>query len=421
MPPGSGYQLQEYADFVDGTGPASGVGPRQLLVQSRKYDYPFSEMCYGENEIKRLVRGGNPIRQHMLFSGSGVGTKYLPGAKRDYKNPQRLKKAQVYMRYFTTHKTWVDNEILQNQLIMKGSKSARFEQYVDLDDEKEAMMWIDTHEKLDSYLFAFPDASTMEGDDGMDHMSLFAINNEEDNGLFGTEAGAPWTTVFGLSPTDASLYGRWAPKRKGYKKIADAPGATSGPDPDALIPALDELMDDVKFGRPKTHAEYWEQDSLRSLQIWTTKRGRTIFKTALRAGQDHWIAGPQDPAYNDPTMRGIPVKRVQELETAAVYYDSTGTPNYTTEGTAAESGAANAWYSDSDSVAHHPGPRFYLHNFNYTFPIFQDERFFFRDKPSRHHNIPDTWVVNMTVWHNIFCISRQHNGVLFPSATGLAY
>lgn len=415
----SGYFLSEFADFVEATGPARVEHPRQLINQALRYDYPFSEMCYGENAGgKVMIQGGNPIRQNMVFKGSGVGKKYKIGSFQNWENPQRLQRATTYLRYFITHKTWNDAEIILNEVISKGTKGARFEQYVKIDDEKEMLMWIDTHEKLDSYLFTVPDATTMEGEDGMDHMSLFAINNEEDRGLFGTEAGAPWTTVFGLSPTSAAVDGRWQPQRKGYASIADAPGATTLTTTD-LCTQLESLMDDCMFKQPKTHAEWWVKDDLRSYQIWTTKQGRNNFKRALKNGQDHWVAGPQDPAYSDPTMRGIPVKRVQHLETAAVYYDSTGTPNYTTEGTAAESGATNAWYTDSASVGHHPGPRYYLFNFNYTFPVFNDERFFYKDKPGRHNNVRDTWTVPMTVWHNIFCTSRQHNGVLFPSATGL--
>jgi hypothetical protein len=415
---GSGNYLGEFADFVAGTGPTYIDRPRELLVQARKHRYPFSEMCYGDG--KEMVRGGSSINQAMIFQGNGTGRKYKPGERLEWDNPQRLQKAQTWFRRFIVHKSWVDDEILLNDAIRYGNERARFDQYVRIDNEKEAMMWIETWEKLDSYLFLRPDYTTMEGENVLDHMSLFAINNEEDNGLFGTEASDPWTTVFGLSPTAAATQGKWKPARQGYGSIADAPGATSLTT-DSLIPALDELFEEVMFAQPRKHSEWWEDDGMRSMQIWTTKRGLTQFKTALRNGQDHWIAGPQDPAYPHPTMRGIPLIRVDDLETASVYYDATGTPNYTTEGTVAEGGATTAWYSDSDGVAHHPGPRYYLWNFNYTFPVFQDQRFFFKKKPSQHHNVPDTWVVPMTLWHQIFCVSRQHNGVLFPNATGLAY
>ena len=415
---GSGNFLGEFADFVAGTGPTYIDHPQQLLVQARKHRYPFSEACYGD--AKQMVRGGSSIRQAMIFKGNGTGEMYKPGAYHDWINPQLLQKAQTYFRYFMAHKTWVEQEIMLNDIIRYGNERARFDQYVNIDNEKEAALWIEVWEKLDSLMFAQPDASTMEGENVLNPMSYFAVNNEEDNGLWASEATGlttAWTTVFGLSPTSADVNGKWKPQRLGYASLGDANGATTITT-SGLIPRLDELLGECSFAMPRKHSEYWSDDGLRSQSIWTSKRGLTNYKTCLRNGNDHWIAGPQDPSYPDPTMRGIPITRVQDLETAVVYSNAAASPDvFVTEGTYA-SGTAK-WYDDSDSVEHWAGPRYYVNNFNYFFPVFQDQRFFYKDKPSRHHNVPDTWVVPMAIWFNWFCVSRQHQGVLFPSATGL--
>jgi hypothetical protein len=387
---GSGNFLAEFNDFVEGTGPTYLKTPRDVILEAVKHTYNFGEMLYGST--KKVVRGGSNIRQGILFKDNGSFESYKPGQSHTWTNPQDLTKAQAGWRFDMGHKTYTEQEIMLNDAVRYGTAESRFHQYVDIDQEKEAAMQAAVWNGLENTLFAQPDKATMEPDKGLDQYSIWAIVNEDANGLWGENfTGNTWTTVLGLDPTASIVDGKWKPQRQQYS-------STQINNASNIISRMDDLWQDISFKKPKTHAEYWETEELRNQKIWTSKRGRSVFMQFLRAGQDHFIAGPQDSAYPDPQFMGIPVQRAEGTETAKVFDD--GSNGVTTE-----------------FAATNKGPRYLLLNCNYLFPVVHDERFFYRDKPSRHHNVPDTWVVAVAFWWNLFCNSRQRQGILYPSGS----
>lgn len=387
----SGNFLSEMADLAQATGPLYTRDPSELILEGIRHDYTFSEMCYG-SENKKMVRGGTEIRSAILFQGNGTWEKYKPGAPHTWKNPQLAVYARSPYRYAMAHMSWLDQEIMHNDAIRNGNRRRRFEQYFNLYEEKDAAMWVSVWEGLEDDYWKAPDYNSMEDPDGIDTYSIWAIINEETNGLFGTAIGDPWTTVMNLSPTAPKVAGRWAPQQETY---SSATVNTT----DNIVGGLDNLWHACKFNKPRKFNEYWEDPGLRQQKITTSKSGVVHFSELLRAGQDHFVAGNQDPAYPDPQFRGIPVVRAEGMETSPVYIN-TGATAYTTELAAANK-----------------GPRFMMKNYRFLYPVFFEDRFFFRDKASRHHNVPDTWVIPMALWYNLHCNSRQRQGILSPSGS----
>jgi hypothetical protein len=387
----TGTALNQFNDFVEATGPTYVTGPRSLINEAVKNTYYFGQLASGDDQARKMIRGGADIRESLFFQDNGTFETYLPGAEHDWKNPQRLEKVKTYWRFCLAHMSWVEQEILLNERINYGSEEAKFQQYVEIRNEKEALMWTAMWNGLENLLWAEPNADTMEAEAGTEPFSIPAFLNEATNGLFlPLDGGTNWTTVEGLDPTAASTDSKWKPQTATYSSEAVN-------NQDNIISSLDELVQDVEFQIPTMHKQYFEDPTMNRQMILTTKKGRAAYAQLLREGQDHYVVGNQDPAYPDPQYYGIPIKRVSTLETATLY------GNTSSDDTVAEDSADNK------------GPRFYVINGNYMYPVFHQEMYFEKKEVTKHHNVPDTWVCPVSTWYNMICTSRQRQGILSPS------
>lgn len=392
----SGASVGEFNDLVEATGPVYVTGPESLVNDAVKNTYYFGRLLRGDvNQLKKL-RGGSDIRDNIVFRDNGTGEFYQPGASHDWQNPQRLERVQLFWRFLMVHMSWTEQEILLNQGIALGTDDARFQQYVDILMEKETIMWTAKWNFMENALWATPDVNTMEGEGAAfkDPYSIPAFINEEANGLFGTDDSFanPWTTVEGLDPTSADVNGKWEPQTSGYLETEfDTPVVT----PSGLINSFDSMWQDVYFEQPYTQKQYFEDERLNKQMICTSKAGRSFYQQELRRGQDHFIAGPQDPAYPDPMFHGIPVVRVSTLDDAPLYADAS-------DGRVDEITAVKS------------GPRYYWVNGNYLFPTFHSDRYFYKHEVTKHFNVPDTWVCPVATWYNVMCTSRQRQGIVSP-------
>ncbi len=391
-----GTPLSQFNDFVEGTGPTYVTGPKSLINEAVKNTYWFGRLIQGAKSKKKMLQGGANIRENLVFQDNGTFQTYLPGQTHDWKNPQRLKKLQIEWRYTLAHMAWVEQEILNNEIISYGTNDARFQQYVDIRNEKEMLMWTSKWNGLEDLLWAQPDSSSMESTDGTEPYSIPAFINEEANGLWGQFLGMSdsrtFTTVENLDPKDTSLSLRWQPQQASYSPAKNT--AADVGDPLFLMSAFDDIFQDVMFEQPPTMKQYWEDPRYNKFMIVTTKAGRSQFMRLMRLQQDHFIAGPQDASYPDPQFNGIPVQRASTLETAALY-NNAGSP--VTEDNATSSGA-----------------RYYLVNSEYLYPVFHTQRYFYKHEVTKHHNVPDTWVCPVATWYNIICTSRQRQGIVSP-------
>lgn len=392
----TGTVLSAFNDFAEATGSTYVQSPKKISNLAGRHAYFWSRL-FSNN--KETVRGGEDLRFHFIAKPNGTYEEYLPGAYHNWTNPQRLQKGVAQWRFTMVHMSWVDQEILLNDKIRYGQEQYVFEAFVDLRNEKEMMMWTEKAEGMENALWRQPNVTLMEGTgaSAISPYSIFVFCNTHANGLFPSYTpGGAWTVVEEINPASADVDGKFTNQVSTYSSSVQD-------NPNNIIGGLDDLWMDLQFEAPSMLKAYFENPALNNQMFLTTKFGRKTFMGLLRAGQDRFVAGNQDPAYPDPQMHGVPVRRCDALETAAVYANA----------------GATALVTERDATGANIGPVFYGLNGNYLFPIVHDERYFFKDKPSRHHNIPDTWVMPVATWWQLFCKSRKHQGILRPSGTGI--
>lgn len=392
----SGTALADFNDFVEGTGPTYVTGPMSLCNEAIKNTYWFGRLIQGKRSKKKMLQGGANIRESMVFKDNNSFETHLPGANHSWKNLQRLKKVQVEWRYTLGHMSWVEQEIINNEILSYGTEDAKFQEYVNIRNEKETIMWTAIWNGLEDLLWQVPFPAQMEGtgSGATEPYSIPAIINEDTNGLFNPQSSAAFTVIGGIDPTDADFDGRFEPQTQTYAN------ATAG-DNDAIIARMDDLYDSLEFELPPTMTQYWEDPRYNKQMIVTTKRGRSIFKNLLRNAQDHFIAGPQDPGYPGPQYYGVPIQRASTLEGLALY-DAGGS------------------VLGDEFGATATGPRYYFINAEYLYPVFHVQRYFHRYEVTKHHNVHDTWVMPVAVWYNLIFPSRQRQGILSPTGTPYA-
>jgi len=396
----TGTALADFNDFVEGTGPTYVTGPKSLINEAVKNTYWFGRLIQGAKAKKKMIQGGANLRESIIFQDNGTFETYLPGANHDWKNPQRLNKIQVEWRYTLAHMAWVEQEILNNEIVSYGTDDAKFHEYVNIRNEKETLMWTAKWNGLEDLLWAQPNVNTMEATDGTEPNSIPVFINQDTDGLWGAgHAGSPTgdytgSTVEGLDPTASAVNSRFTPQTATYSTLDNA--ASTG-----LFPAFDDMFMDVQFDQPPTMKMYWEDPRYNKQMIVTTKAGRKNYMGILRTTQDHFIAGAQDPAYPDPMFNGIPVSRASTLETATLYED-------------AVSGAVTT-EDDAAGTTGFTGPRYYWVNAEYLYPVFHAQRYFYKHEVTKHHNVPDTWVCPVATWYNLICTSRQRQGIIYPN------
>jgi hypothetical protein len=145
--------------------------------------------------------------------------------------------------------------------------------------------------------------------------------------------------------------------------------------------------------------------------ILCSRIGINNYKQALRASNDTLVSY-QDPAYNAPTYSGIELMYCSNLDTAAIYPSgATARTNHSTDIAAASTttGATEEGASVIDS-----GARYWWVNGNYLTPIFHSRRYFEKHEVLRHPNQPFTYVQVVDCWWNLFCNSRQRQGIVAP-------
>jgi hypothetical protein len=390
---GTGNHLGLFLDFVEATGSTYLGGESDFINEAGKRTYFMAKAIQGQE----ILKGGRSVRENIVFQDNGTFGFHKPGAKQDWVNPQRLHKVESFFRYSMAHAVYVDQEILQNEVITKGTSDHRYRQIVKLRDEKMGVAWTTKWNGMENANWAVPNKAIHEGegDEQMDAMPILAVVNEDANGLWGENyTGHTWTTVFGVDPTAASVNGRYTPQQETYANITIN-------DPDNVIAGIERLFRKCHFEQPPTMKEYFEDPKYGKQDMISSSKGLSIYNTLLRAGQDRFVAGQQDPSYNKPLFKGVPLTYNDDFG-VGTYYDD-GSNGVTHEGAA-------------DLI----GPRFILLNWAYYFPFFHEERYCEVGERSRHHNYPETWVIPIATWYNWICPSRRRLGFLSPSADVVA-
>lgn len=361
-----------YTDFLIGTKVAKITSPNEILNEAQRNTYLLRDMLSAQTPSK-IVRAGQRIKDTIKLSQAGSFSWYVPNATFTPRDRDTLVDIFIDWRFAKTDYAYSDEIIALNE----GTSE---DVYVNLKHSKQQDAAIDMMEGLEDSLWARPVFSTMEQGMGEDP-PMFSVP------VFVTESGQGFNGSWGnvIMGLDSSVEERWRNQVESYDATAPLDEALG------ILPAFDAMWLKVKFESPDTASQYWEDDRLRAMKILTNRDGHVMYKRALRAGNDRFVS-PQDPAYNEPRYNGIPVKYIATLDTAPL------TPT-----------SAVPWAAGE--------PRFYWLNCYYLMPVFHPYGWMEQVGPV-HGGIqqPFTNAVYFRSWLNLFCRSRQRQGMVIPAS-----
>lgn len=423
-----GTPIQTFNDFMNATGPTYLTSADQVINEAVKNTYAFSRLLK-EKTSEATVQGGNEIRDVIMFDDASTYDHYLPNDTFSWRNANVTDTVRAPWRFSIDHMAWTDHEVELNS----GNGSTRDyvkAQYKRLKRIKEQRMWTSLTNGFENDLWAstLNNSVEMEGNAGKLPYSLpsFITEIPMTSTPFGADqrGDAPfgWSNVMNLSPTAEP---RWSNQISYYdpsptnsdpntpltlrsslqnvRTGANAYSAYIG----GILTAFDEMFLKLDFRTPSTRAEYFEKPSMARQMILCSRLGINQYKQALRSSNDTLVSY-QDPAYNAPTYSGIELMYCSNLDNAALAPSGGGTRTANDTDLSPMTGYA------TEANATDPGARYWWVNGNYLTPIFHSRRYFEKHEVLRHPNQPFTYVQVVDCWWNLFCNSRQRQGIVAP-------
>ena len=385
----AGTALANFNDFMKVTGPRYLTSAEEVINEAVKNTYILGRFLKGKG-MDVSIQGGKTINDSVMFDEASTYDHYKPNATFSWSNPQTITDLEINWRFSVDHMSWTDQEVELN--VSEGlSRDAQKVAYKRLKRTKEMRLWTSFLNGMEADLWkqANGNASEMETSTGSLPYSIPSFISEHD-GTTGTTY-VPWasdTTIMGVNPANES---KWRNQVSRYDY--DDPDDSDG-DQDGLLDKFDEMFLKVKFTPPATKQEYFEKDALNRQFICCSRDGINLYKRMLRDANDT-LVNKQDPAYNMPQYSGIDLVYVASLDTATI--------NGTTP-------------SATESAGTPDGARYWWLNGNYMTPVYHARRYMEKHDPMRHPNQPFTTVQPVDCWWNLFCNSRQRQGIICPQA-----
>jgi len=379
----AGSPLAEFTDFMSVTDFHVLTGPDVIQVEAFENSYILDRFMRG-TDMSQTIQSGSKIKDFIMFDEANTFTSFQPNETFTWENPQVLNEWEVPWRFHLDHMSWTSQELALNG---DQTAEARKVQYKRLKRAKETRMVASTTKGFEAKLWAVPNATTMEAAGGKEMYSIPALINEETDGTYDG-----FTTVMGLNP---ATYTAWKNQIKQYD--AADPDDTDG-DLDGLFDAMEDMQLSVNFRTPNAMQPYMQQPlAIQKQMILTSKAGRVQFSNLLRAGNDRFVAGPQDPSYGNPMFMGRPVEYISALDSLAIYDD--GSSGRTTEALATDAGA-RYWFIDGNALN-----------------IFWHSEYFMKKHTVKEPtNQVGSYVLPVESWCNLLTKSRRCHGIVKPGA-----
>jgi len=359
----AGSALSLFTDFFSHTtGPAYLTSPSEVINDAQLRNYEALDAFY---RSKREVQGGTTIKDMILLNDPLTAGTYLPGEAATITNVQGGSTISIPWRFVRVPITWTEAEILLNQGGSGQSKTDQFQQFKKLKEFKYQQAYTSLLNKLENLYFASASSATMEANSGQEPYSVFATVTS--TGL----APSGFTTVQGINPSSEP---KWRNQTASYTASSPLDGDVG------IIGGFDEMSQLVAFKRPPNAAQYFSESNWNRLVIFTNREGRRDYMKALRSNNDITRAGPQDPSFGDPVFNNIPVRAAEGLDEAGSF--TTGEPDY-----------------------------LFL-NMNYIKAVFHRDKFMQVSDVLGFADKPDTKVVWVDSYCNLFNCSRQRQGYL---------
>lgn len=425
----AGSPIQTFNDFMNATGPAYLTSADSVINEAVKNTYAFSRLLK-EKTSEATVQGGNEIRDVIMFDDASTYDHYLPNDTFNWRNNQVLDTVKCPWRFSIDHMAWTDHEVELNGGEGAGRDYVK-SQYKRLKKSKEQRLWTSLLNGFENDLWQTPfgNYSEMEGAGGKLPYSLPSFISEvpDTSNPLGTRGGVPlgWTNVMNLA-NGATGESRWTNQISNYDRqlganvlatsnagtVSTRDGSTTyASQIGGLITAFDDMFLKCDFQPPSTRQEYFEKATLNRQMILCSRLGLNQYKQALRASNDTLVSY-QDAAYGSPSFSGIELMYCANLDSAALYPIGASPVNRAAFNTAI--GAQSTTTGGTEATATDIGARYWWVNGNYLTPVYHASRYFAKHDVMRHPNQPFTYVQVVDCWWNLFCNSRQRQGIVAP-------
>ena len=416
----SGQPLDEFTTLMQSQGPAWMRGPENMVNEGVLRNYTWARIQAGKSMLE-TVQGGDEIQDRIYFDVNSTFDRYNPNVRLSYDQAQPGVNWTVPWAFAYAYMSWTKQDLGLN----KGVHSANYRahKYKSVMYQKHQELWTDVCNSIDSEMWALPNRGLMEdtsttGGGARQPYSIPVFINEYDDGLItGGQTGAAndagglaWSTVMGI---DATTQAKWRPQREAYDADFDAAATAAN-----LFAPMTKLWYSLHFDRLPKKPEYSDKTTSPHV-ILCSLVGIGAYEYALQTNQDTFRGvgkqSGQDPAYDKPTFRSIPLDYIQALDSYAGY--PTGgvsgalgiEPDVTNDAT---SGNTN----DDGVETGHSGPRYYFVNGEYLKFVVHSENYAVMTPVITPSDQPFSRVQVMDLWNNMICRSRQRQGILYPSA-----
>ena len=370
--------LLTFADFLKGTKTHKITSATDILNEAVKQSYLLTLMIRGAMGAKvEMLQGGSKLKDSIQLKGTGSFRFYSPHGTHTPADVDILTDIETQWRFCVVSYAFAD------EVMDLNDESAMEDVWVRQKKKYEQGAMTDMYNGMEEALLAVPVYATMESGTGEDppFYSLSAFINEATNGVW-----PGWTNVETVNPSTES---RWRPQQVSYDSL-NPTDETSG-----IIAGFDVLWAQMGFYPPEAGTQWFQAEDRGKLHFLTHLRGQVLYKRCLRASNDSLIT-PQDPAYNSPCYSGRPVHQITQLATSAL--------EITTQTTA----TGSAWPATK--------PRYIGLNTEFLYPIWHKGRFMEPVGPKDISDQPFSQAMYRRTWGNLFCRSRQRQGILYPAA-----
>lgn len=359
----------------------------EIINEAQLRTYMLSIFLRGRGAAD-VFKSGSKIKDEIMFDEANTFQGTRPGQTHTWSNPQVQTEWETNWRFYIDHMAWTDQEIELNDYDSL-TVDAKVSLHKKIRRSKEQRMWTSIFNGMEARMWAEPVYADMEVDNGLHAYSIPAFINEETNGVY-------WNATSNLLQNiNAATESKWQCQQVTYDYDDFLDIDRSG---DGLVDGFDDVWLQAKFDTPDFSMGQmaFESDAMTRQHIVTGRNGMLKFTSALRSLNDRTVS-PQDPSYGQPTYRGVPLKYISTLDTAALYAG----PNSTRV---------------TESAATVNGPRYYFINSKYLRVFFHDKYYFKRKAPMVHPNQPDTTIQPCNVWWNLVARSLQRQAILYPVA-----
>lgn len=386
--------LDPFSMFTLTTGPAFMTSSQSILNATLRHYYLLSRFMSGK-PMEQILQGGSEIKDIIYLEQDSNAEYYRADDQQfSYRNQQVGTSYKLDWRMLANNTSWTDHEIGLNEtggMTQGPGTFHRFKYYRDL---KMMNLWTTTIEKMEAQLFAQPISADMEAATGSQPYSIMASISDNADGV---PAGGTWTTVQSINPSDKA---NWDNQRATY----DAAGSIND-NPGLLWAGMRTVYEQCKFSSLPRFGAYGKASTSPAFiacSLW----GLIAAETALQSKQDLLMGGPgKDPAFNGPTFSGVPLVRVDSLDTGELW----------SSGVSGETGQYNEDASaGSGTGTTIQGPRFIFINGRCMNVIWHKNRMFHKVPPFHPDEEPFKKVLVVDNWYNVVNQNRREHGVLSP-------